>query len=158
MNPTVSHLLEQLKQTAPSSASVPVQLDHSLLQSLSAEVVEEARQSYQKTSKTDLDVLRKDAGLKNLLKELEKEQDQKTESLLRQRNALLDKYRQQESVLSLKLKEFDQNIMKEMDRLTEHQQQQLEKAGLPQFRVTRDVKELQRQKWALSILLDAMDA
>lgn len=128
----VDQLLSCLREPSKTSGS------KSLLESLSQPT----------TSSLDCDLLflSKQPHIRELLLKLSKEQDIHSDRLLRKRQHIYD---------SQKLKEFDIFMFQDMDRLIIKQQETLCKAGLP-FKPSLELQELQRQKWSLSILLNAI--
>jgi hypothetical protein len=94
----------------------------------------------------DLTFLSRQPHIRELILKLSSEQDIYADRLLAKRSMIYDSH---------KLKEFDIFMFQEMDRLILKQQEILCKAGLP-FKPSLDLQELQRQKWSLSILLNAI--
>lgn len=123
----VDQLLSSLRDPSTTSGS------RTLLESLSQPT-------------TDLLSLCQKPHIKDLLLKLSNEQDIYSDRLLRKRKQIYD---------TQKLKEFDIFMFQEMDRLILKQQEILCQAGLP-FKPSLELQELQRQKWSLSILLNAI--
>jgi hypothetical protein len=94
----------------------------------------------------DLPTLCQQPKIKQLILKLSSEQDIHADRLLAKRQHIYD---------SQKLKKFDIFMFQEMDRLILKQQEALCKAGLP-FKPSLELQELQRQKWSLGILLNAI--
>lgn len=99
------------------------------------------------------------------------------EKLFQKRSALQEKLARSSSpkeVKKMELLEFDRFLLHEMDKLRITQQEAFERvcelngmlfstpltpllqAGLPMFRVTRDLLEIERQKRTLSLLISAV--
>jgi hypothetical protein len=97
-------------------------------------------------AEVDLLSLCQQPKIRKLILKLSSEQDIHADRLLAKRQQIYD---------SQKLKQFDIFMFQEMDRLILKQQEALCKAGLP-FKPSLELQELQRQKWSLSILLNAI--
>ena len=127
----VDQLLSSLKDPLPNHDKTK-----SLLESLTFGIKDSS----------DLTVLSRQPHIRELILKLSSEQDIYADRLLAKRALIYDAH---------KLKEFDIFIFQEMDRLILKQQETLCKAGLP-FKPSLDLQELQRQKWSLSLLLNAI--
>ena len=94
----------------------------------------------------NLEAISQQPRIKELIIKLSREQDIHSDRLLAKRKQIFE---------LKQLKEFDIFMFQEMDRLILKQQEILCKAGLP-FKPSLDLQELKRQKWSLSLLLNAI--
>ncbi|KAJ3180343.1 hypothetical protein HDU85_004048 [Gaertneriomyces sp. JEL0708] len=72
-------------------------------------------------------------------------------------NVTVQQKKQAMRLMKKELQEFDKQIFSELERLRARQQGELERAEIPNFRVTNDIAAMSTQQQVLSILLGMME-
>ena len=159
MNPNLNLLLTQLResQSQQQTSSKSLDLNTSLLSNVSNQVIAEVRQEIHRTNVFDLNTIKNNPILCNRIKQLQEQQSQLEERLMSERKLILHKLKSDnQQVIRYELIEFDKRVIQELDKLCLNQQKTLAGLGLDMFFPTTNVKELDQQKWTLSVLLNSI--